>query len=74
MSQSFGATFAALAPLVLVALVFVIWCLIDMQNHEVRYLPRVLWMAIALLSIPLGGIIYLLVGRGEPIRRNGNPR
>jgi uncharacterized membrane-anchored protein len=55
---------AALAPLVLVGLAFVVWCLIDLQQREPRYLPRWAWMVIVLISIPAGGIIYLLVGRG----------
>ena len=31
--------------------------------ERVRFLPRWLWAIACLISIPLGGILYLLVGR-----------
>jgi hypothetical protein len=56
---------AALIPIVLVAVGFVIFCLVDAwRAEEVRYLPRWLWMIVCLLSVPLGGILYLVFGRG----------
>jgi len=54
---------AALAPLVLLALAFVGYCWFDLSRHEVRYLPKWAWALICVVSIPLGGIVYLLVGR-----------
>ena len=55
---------AALAPLVLVALAFAVFCIVDVYRAEsVRYLPRWLWAVLCIVSIPLGGIIYLVVGR-----------
>ena len=56
---------AAVAPLLLVALGFVAYCLFDLSRSEVRYLPKWAWAVICLFSIPIGGIVYLLVGR-EP--------
>jgi hypothetical protein len=56
---------AAIAPLVLVGAAFVGFCLYDISRHGVRYLPKWGWVLICLVSIPLGGIVYLLVGR-EP--------
>lgn len=55
---------AALAPLIVVAAGFVIYCLVDLARHEVRYLPKWAWALICMVSVPLGGIVYLLVGRG----------
>jgi len=56
---------AALIPIVLVAVGFVIFCLVDVwRADEVRHLPRWLWMIVCLLSVPLGGILYLVFGRG----------
>ena len=64
-----GISWAALAPLLLLALAFVIWCWVDISRSEVRYLPKWLWGIICVISIPLGGIVYLLVGRSSsPIR------
>lgn len=60
---------AAWAPLLVLALAFVIWCWVDMSRQEVRYLPRWLWAIIVGVSIPVGGIVYLITGRGTaPIR------
>jgi hypothetical protein len=60
---------AAFAPILVLLLAFVGWCWYDISRREVRYLPKWLWAVICLLSIPLGGIIYLLVGRdSSPIR------
>jgi hypothetical protein len=56
---------AALIPIVLVAVGFVIYCLVDVwRAEEVRYLPRWAWAIVCLISVPLGGIVYLVFGRG----------
>lgn len=54
---------AALAPLIVLALAFVGYCLFDLTRSEVRYLPKWAWAVVCIVSIPLGGIIYLLIGR-----------
>jgi len=49
---------------VIVGAGFVIFCLVDLARaHEVRYLPKWVWAVVCMISIPLGGIVYLLVGR-----------
>ncbi len=53
----------AIAPLVVIALAFVVYCWVDISRNEVRYLPKWLWSVIVVLSIPIGGIVYLMVGR-----------
>ena len=60
-----GIPWAALAPVIVVAVGFVVFCLVDIARNEVRHLPKWLWVLICVLSIPLGGIVYLLVGRGS---------
>jgi len=42
---------------------FVGYCLVDLARCPVRYLPEWAWALICVLSIPVGGIIDLLVGR-----------
>ena len=56
---------AALAPIILLALGFVAYCWVDIVRNEVRYLPKWGWALICLLSVPMGGIVYLLVGRSQ---------
>ena len=56
---------AALAPLILVAVAFVGYCLFDISRSEVKHLPKWAWALICVFSIPVGGIVYLMVGR-EP--------
>ncbi len=54
---------AALLPVIIVAVGLVGYALWDISRSEVRYLPRWGWVAVCLLSVPLGAIVYLLVGR-----------
>ena len=54
----------ALAPLFLLALAFVVWVVLDITRAErVRHLPKWAWVILTVFSIPVGGIVYLLVGR-----------
>jgi hypothetical protein len=54
---------AALVPLVVVAVAFVGYCLFDLSRSTVRYLPKWAWALVCVASIPVGGIVYLLLGR-----------
>ncbi|HYZ52965.1 MAG TPA: PLDc N-terminal domain-containing protein [Streptosporangiaceae bacterium] len=57
---------AALAPVVVAGVGFVVFCLADLARAErVRYLPKWAWALICLVSVPLGGIVYLTVGRAR---------
>jgi len=56
---------AAVIPVVLVAVSFVAYCLFDLSRSRVRLMPRWVWALICVFSVPVGGIVYLLVGR-EP--------
>jgi len=65
-AQKDSIPWAALAPLLVLAVGFVVYCLVDLARHgKARYLPRWVWGLICLASIPLGGIVYILVGRSE---------
>ena len=56
---------AALIPLFVVAAAFVGYCLYDIARSEVRHLPKWAWALICIFSIPVGGIVYLIVGRDQ---------
>ena len=60
-----GVPAAALAPALLLALAFVIYCWVDISRNEVRHLPKWLWAVIVTISVPMGGIVYLWVGRDQ---------
>lgn len=53
-----------MAPLLLLAVGFVVWVLVDIARADaVAHLPKWAWAILTVVSIPLGGIVYLLVGR-----------
>jgi Phospholipase_D-nuclease N-terminal len=55
---------AALVPVLLAILAFVIFCLTDViRSQHVRYLPRWAWAIICLISMPWGAIAYLIFGK-----------
>ena len=56
---------AAILPLIVLALAFVIYCWVDMYRNDVKHLPKWAWAIIAFISIPIGGIVYLVVGRAN---------
>ena len=54
-----------------IVLGFVVYCEADLVHaHGVRHLPRWLWAIICGLSVPLGGILYLTLGR--PVTAGGH--
>jgi hypothetical protein len=63
MDSGGGVPWAAIAPLVVGAIAFVGYCLFDLARGDVRYLPKWAWALLCVVSIPVGGILYLLLGR-----------
>lgn len=52
-----------LIPVLLLVALLIGWSLIDMARKPVQHLPKWAWVLIVLLAIPLGAIIYLIIGR-----------
>lgn len=53
-----------LVPVLPAAVCFAAYCLIDLARaDQVRYLPKWGWTIVCLIQIPLGGIIYLALGK-----------
>lgn len=59
---------AALAPVLVLLAGFVIYCLADLSRSEVQHLPKWAWAIVCVISVPLGGIVYLTVGRVPRIK------
>ena len=54
----------AVITVIAVVLVFEVCCLVDIARaKEVRRLDRATWALICLVTLPLGGILYLTVAR-----------
>jgi len=56
---------AALVPAVLAALAWIVFCLVDLARSEVAHLPKWAWGLIIVASVPLGGVLFLLLGRAS---------
>lgn len=52
-------------PLVMLYILYIIFFFLDIKNNEVRYFSKIIWFIICLISVPLGGIAYFLIGRKE---------
>ena len=46
-------------------LAFEVYCLVHIATRPVALMPRWAWMAICVVSVPLGGVLFLLIGRGH---------
>lgn len=59
-----------LIPVLVLAILLIGWSLIDIARKPVRHLPKWAWALIVLLAIPLGAVIYLIIGRtrGQKLR------
>lgn len=54
----------AVLTVIAVVLVFEACCLVDIARaKEVRRLDRATWALICLVTLPLGGLLYLTLGR-----------
>jgi hypothetical protein len=60
-------TYVVLIAVGVLAVGFVVFCLIDLARAEkVRYLPKWVWAILCMglgLTIPWGGILYLVAGK-----------
>jgi len=54
---------AAIVPVVVLAVGLVVYCLLDIAGGEVQRLPKWAWVLICLVAIPLGPVFYLMMGR-----------
>ncbi|MBM7635657.1 putative membrane protein YczE [Streptococcus saliviloxodontae] len=51
-------------PLILLLLLYILFLIIDILSHKnTRYFPWWVWIIVSCVSLPFGGIIYLLIGR-----------
>jgi ABC-2 type transport system ATP-binding protein len=59
---------AVAIPVLAVAVAFAAWCLVDLARAgQVRYLPKWLWVVLICVSVPWGGLAYLIFGKVRPV-------
>lgn len=55
---------AAFIPALILAAVLIISCLIDIaRKPRARHFPKLVWVLLIVLVIPLGAVLYLILGR-----------
>lgn len=55
---------AVLIPAIILAFLFVGFCLYDIVKSEsVRFLPKWAWAIICVISVPFGGFAYFFFGK-----------
>ena len=58
---------AVAIPVLAVAVAFAVWCLVDLARAgQVRYLPKWVWAVVICVSVPGGGLVYLIFGKARP--------
>ena len=53
--------FAAWFPIFALAALFSIVLLVHLARHDVPYMPKWAWALLIVLTMPLGGLVYLIV-------------
>lgn len=62
--DDFTLVMATLIPYLVLMSGFAAYCLVDLARAPaVKHLPKWLWVLLCLFGAPLGGIVYLIVGR-----------
>ncbi|SUK05037.1 Uncharacterised protein [Staphylococcus agnetis] len=53
-------------PLILIVIVYLTYCLYDLfKVPNVKFFSKWIWGIIVCISIPFGGIVYILIGRDD---------
>ena len=52
-------------PLVFLYVLYLIFIIHDLKQKRVRYLPKWAWLLLSAVSLPLGGLLYIFIGRQE---------
>lgn len=65
-----AALLVPLIPVLALTLLLIGWSLIDIARKPVQHLPKWAWALLVLVVVPLGAVIYLVIGRtrGQKLR------
>lgn len=53
-------------PIIILAFIYIFFCIKSiLLANKTRFFPKWVWGIICIISIPLGGILYLIFGKDE---------
>ncbi|MDQ0644902.1 PLDc N-terminal domain-containing protein [Microbacterium murale] len=62
------AALVALIPVGILVIALMIYCFVDLARRpRVQHLPKPVWVVIVLFVVPLGAVLYLVLGRGSQV-------
>lgn len=50
-------------PILVFYIIYLLVIFYDIKVMSVKYLPKWLWFFVCAISVPVGGVVYFLVGR-----------
>lgn len=61
-----SAALVALIPAGVLVLALMLFCFVDLARRpRVQHLPKIAWGLVVFLVVPLGAVLYLVLGRGS---------
>lgn len=65
--------FAAWLPIFMVILAFTGVILVHLATHDVVYMPKWAWAGFVVVTMPLGGVVYLAIEASRRDRQRPEP-
>lgn len=57
-----------LLPVLVLTVLLIALCLVDLARRpRVKHLPKAVWALIVLFAVPMGAVVYLVIGRDKGV-------